>query len=135
MSLVSPGRATRQPAVVDFRRMVSAPSALALALSPQGRLHVEAAEADGLTAAARAAIVAAFARGEGHGLLHLGAVELPAGLGDSLAYFRDLGRLFLGRLCAVPDLEEQRTRVAVAAPQEELTRLATAAPPMTGGEY
>ena len=53
----------------------------------------------------------------------------------SLAFLRDLGRTFVTRLCAVPDLEDRRERVEVDCPPDERSRLAGAVPPMDGSEY
>jgi non-specific serine/threonine protein kinase len=68
-------------------------------------------------------------------VLHLGAAELDAPLSPSLAFLRDLGRAFVTRLCAVPDLEERRERLEVECPPDERARLVNAVPPMAGGEY
>ena len=90
---------------------------------------------DGLSTAARTRIGRAFARGAGHGLLDLGATELDAPLAPPLAFLREVGRAFVTRLCAVPDLEERRERVEIDCPAELRARLAGAVPPMDGGEY
>jgi non-specific serine/threonine protein kinase len=104
---------------------------------PSGALLVELAadDAAGLSAAARARVAAAFERGGGHGLLDLGTTELDAALTPPLAFLRDLGRAFVTRLRAVPDLEERRERVEVDCPADERGRLAGAVPPMPGAEY
>jgi non-specific serine/threonine protein kinase len=111
-----------------------------VAVAPSGALLVEpapvAGEADdGLSAPARSRVLAAFARGPGHGLLDLGARELEAGLAPPLAFLREIGRTFASRLCAAPDLEERRERVEIECPVEERARLAGAVPPMPGAEY
>jgi non-specific serine/threonine protein kinase len=122
------------PAALDAAR-------LRVAVAPSGALLVDLAEADaaepgdGLTPAARARATAAFGRGPGHGLLHLGTTELDATLAPPLAFLRDLGRAFATRLCAAPELEEQRERVEVDCPPNERARLASAVPPMPGAEY
>src|SRR5207249_838267 len=107
---------------------------------PSGALLADTAPgddeaSDGLSVAARARVARAFRRGPGHALLDLGATELDAALAPPLAFLRDLGRAFVTRLCAVPDLEERRERVEVDCPADERTRLAGAVPPMPGGEY
>jgi non-specific serine/threonine protein kinase len=130
----------------------SAPSdaPLRLAVSPAGHLHdsapaaegVPVAEAeptadDGLSAAARVRTRAAFARGTGTGLFHLGASE-PATttLAPALAFARDLGKAYVTRLCGLPDLEAERERAHVPPPgDDELARLAAGVPPMPGAEY
>src|SRR5262245_46632818 len=117
---------------------------MALALTPRGVLHVD----DGAAAAAvpveetwpsaavRARVIDAFARGTGAGLLQLGAVEVATELPPTFAWARELARLFLTRLCGVPTLEDERERVELAWPgADEGRRLVEAAPPMTGAEY
>src|SRR6058998_1923857 len=111
-----------------------------VAILPSGAWFADAASSDdqasdGLSAAARVRVARAFARGSGHALLNLGATELDAPLAPPLAFLRDLGRAFVTRLCAVPDLEERRARVDVDCPPDERARLAGAVPPMNGGEY
>src|SRR5438309_10860651 len=56
-------------------------------------------------------------------------------LAPPLAFLRDVGRAFVARVCAVPDLEERRERVEVDCPPDERDRLAGAVPPMEGAEY
>ncbi|HZF04845.1 MAG TPA: SNF2-related protein, partial [Patescibacteria group bacterium] len=111
-----------------------------VAILPSGALLADTAPgddeaSDGLSVAARVRVARAFGRGPGHALLDLGATELDAALAPALAFLRDLGRAFVTRLCAVPDLEERRERVEVDCPADERTRLAGAVPPMDGGEY
>lgn len=78
----------------------------------------------------------AFARGAGHGLLHLGAAEVGVALPPVLAYWREFASRYVTALCALPNLDEARSKSAVPAPAElELAQLAAAVPPMTGGEY
>lgn len=79
-------------------------------------------------------ISGAFAAGTGPGVLHLGAVEVHIDLPPTLAYFRDLGRLFLTTLCDLPDLA-RAAEGAVPLPAAELNALLLRAPPMTGLEY
>src|SRR5207249_11822277 len=91
---------------------------------PSGALLADTAPgddeaSDGLSVAARARVARAFGRGPGHALLDLGATELDAALAPPLAFLRDLGRAFVTRLCAVPDLEERRERVEVNCPAED----------------
>src|SRR5436309_14170940 len=111
-----------------------------VAILPSGALLADTAPgddeaSDGLSVAARTRVARAFARGTGHALLDLGATELDAPLAPPLGFLRDLGRAFVTRLCAVPDLEERRERVEVDCPPDERARLADAVPPMDGGEY
>jgi superfamily II DNA or RNA helicase len=111
-----------------------------VAILPSGALLADTASgddgaSDGLSVAARARIARAFGRGPGHALLDLGATELDVPLAPPLAFLRDLGRAFVTRLCALPDLEERREHVEVDCPPDERARLAGAVPPMDGGEY
>jgi superfamily II DNA or RNA helicase len=107
-----------------------------VAILPSGTLRIEAGAADdGLSPAARTRLARAFERGPGHALLDLGATELDAPLAPDLAFLRDLGRAFVTRLCAVPDLEERRARAEVDCSLDEWARLAGAVPPMDGAEY
>jgi superfamily II DNA or RNA helicase len=116
----------------DAAAAVSPTVALSIGLSPGGRLRVTA-NADDDEAASR--IARRFERGDGHGLFWLGAAEPETALPPVLAFWRDLGRAFVARLCAVPDLETLRAKVEVEVPAEDLAALASVAPPMTGGEY
>ena len=104
---------------------------------PSGALLLEPAPDgdDGLAPAARTRLARAFERGAGHALLDLGATELDASLAPDLAFLRDVGRAFVTRLCAVPDLEDRRERVEIECPPDERARLAGAVPPMDGAEY
>ncbi len=111
-------------------------ASLELTLSPSGRIFVDLAagsEPPSVVVARR--IELAFAAGSGSGLLHLGAVETKTELPQSVAFFRDLGRLFMTRLCAVSDLEEKRDHVIVELPAHELSWLVMRAPPFKGAEY
>jgi superfamily II DNA or RNA helicase len=111
-----------------------------VAILPSGALLADTAvgddeAADGLSVAAHGRVIRAFRRGPGHGVLQLGAAELDAALSPPLAFLREIGRAFMTRLCAVPDLEERRERVDVDCPPDERARLAASVPPIEGGEY
>src|SRR2546425_2279964 len=111
-----------------------------VAILPSGALLADTAPgedeaSDGLSVAAGAGGAGALARGSGQGLLDGGGRELAAPLAPPFAFLRDLGRAFVTRLCAVPDLEERRERVEIDCPPDERDRLAGAVPPMDGGEY
>ena len=111
--------------------------AVELALSPSGRLHLESATEPAAAVVDQVAerLAAAFGKGAGHGLLHLGTSEVGAALPAAFAFFRDFGSLVVARLCGLPDLEEQRDRAEVPASIDELAALAQAAPPFAGAEY
>jgi non-specific serine/threonine protein kinase len=112
-------------------------SALALAVSPSGNPYVRAAEDgdDVLDGPRVALIAAAFDRGVGAGVLHLGAVEVGTSLPAPFAYFRAMGHEIMTRLCALAALEDARECVEVESDSERLQAMARAAPPFTGAEY
>ncbi len=111
-------------------------SPLTLVLTPAGHLLLRPAEpADALPEPAARRIAAAFARGHGPGLLHLGTSETRTALPPSAAFWRDLGHAFVAALCSVPGLAAERERAEPAPRPGELERLASEAPPMPGGEY
>jgi superfamily II DNA or RNA helicase len=107
--------------------------ALALAVSPHGSLHLDPLAPDATELPER--IVAAFDRSPAHGLLHLGSAELGADLPPSLAFGREIAKLFFSALCAVPDLEATRARIDLPPPMDELAARVASAPPMLGAEY
>ena len=120
--------------------VASVVSEIRVAILPSGALRLETTSGpddsgDGLSPIARARLARAWERGSGHALFDLGTTELDAPLAPGLAFLRDLGRAFVTRLCAVPDLEERRERVEVDCPRDERARLAGAVPPMDGAEY
>ena len=109
---------------------------LTLALTPAGHLVLRPGEAgDAPPDPVARRLRAAFERGAGPGLLHLGAAEAHAALPAALAFWRNLGRAFVAALCAIPDLEERRERADPAPPPGALDALAASAPPLQGGEY
>jgi len=112
-------------------------SGATLALTPHGRVRFERSvgvesEIDAPTVER---IRDAFARGHGHGLFHLGAVEATSALPPVFAFWRDFGRVFMTALCAVPDLDERRDWLPLSIPRDSLRALVETAPPMIGGEY
>ena len=112
---------------------LSAPEALAPLLTPHGHLLL-APDADEhpWSAEIQDRVAAAFARGAGHGLLHLGATEVGAALPPALAWWRDFASRYVMALCATSEDAE----VAIAAPDAlALSVLIADAPPMRGIEY
>jgi non-specific serine/threonine protein kinase len=110
------------------------PPPLSIVLSPQGRLHLDRLADAELTPPHRE-IADQFTRGDGYGLFRLGAAELETALPGVLGFWRDVGRVFVVRLCATDNLEQLRERIHVEVPADELTALVSGAPPMPGGEY
>jgi len=119
-----------------FEEGATTPSTLTVALSPQGHLHVALpTSAHKETSPFLRQVAEHFARGDGHGVFRLGAAETDTSLPGALGFWREVGRAFVARLCAVQDLESLRTKLEVTLPDDEVTALVASAPPMTGGEY
>ena len=106
---------------------------LAPLLTPQGHLLLAPdPDESALPAELHARLSDAFARGAGHGLLHLGAAEVASALPPALAWWRDFAARYVTLLCSTP----QDADIAVAVPDEQVLRALVAdAPPMRGAEY
>ncbi len=129
---------TSGPAHVSPPRYPSpVPDPIAISLTPAGHLLLRPAEPGEPSPAAAVArrIEAAFGRGQGAGVLHLGAAEAHTALPPAIGYWRDLGRAFMTALCALPDLEERREKAEVLPGDAEIARLVLVAPPLRGAEY
>ncbi len=107
---------------------------LAIAVSPAGHLQLRPGdELDGVDGVIAARITAAFDRGAGAGLVHLGTAEVASRLPPSLGFWRDLGARHVAAVCARGD---DAVVTPVPPPGEPaLAELAATAPPMMGGEY
>ena len=106
-------------------------------LTPSGCIDVQpGSPGDGPFFSAKAArqIIEAFGKGRGMGVLHLGAAELSTDLPPSLSYWRDIGRVFIGRVCGALDPTDPRSLVVPEPEPDELSALVQAAPPMQGAE-
>ena len=116
--------------------MELAATSLAPVLTPHGRLLLEpSAEAQPLAADVAERLQQAFAGGDGHGLLQLGAREVTTALPAVLGYWRDFGKLFVTAVCTQPGIDEAGAKLVLpASPRDQMIALAAAAPPMTGGE-
>ena len=79
-------------------------------------------------------ITDALSKGRGHGVLHLGAAELATDLDPTLGFWRDLGQMFIAKVCAALDPTEPQSLVAPEPEPDELDALAASAPPMQGSE-
>jgi non-specific serine/threonine protein kinase len=116
---------------------LDADARVAASVTPAGALRLEAVpggEDDGLDAPARARLLAAAERGAGHALLHLGLGHADTALAPGLGFARDVGRRFVARLVAEPELEERRARAVPPAGDDDVAALVTSVPPMTGAE-
>ncbi|MDN7184094.1 DEAD/DEAH box helicase [Caballeronia sp. SEWSISQ10-4 2] len=102
-------------------------------LTPGGHLLAVPEDAAPLLAdEVRLWLASAFARGAGHGLLHLGTVEIGRILPPAWGWWRDFAARYVTALCATPEGGE----IAVAMPATgDFDALVADAPPMTGGEY
>jgi non-specific serine/threonine protein kinase len=107
-----------------------------LRLTPQGHLLLtsesDAPDAPPLLEALAERLSAAFGRGAGQGLLHLGAAEVATALPPVWAFWRDFAARYVTALTATPEDGEIRVN-APDAPA--LDTLCLDAPPMTGAEY
>ncbi len=114
-----------------------APISLAPILTPHGHLILtDVDDAPALEPALAQRLLEAFGRGSGHGLLRLGAGEVGTLLPPVLAYWREFGTRYVTALCMLPDGEDHRAALHIAAPPaDEIELMAAAAPPMTGAEY
>ena len=104
-------------------------------LTPQGHVRLADDPVARLDAAIGERIAAAFARGSGHGLLHLGAAEVETPLPVVLAYWRDVGSRYVTAAAGFPAADPGKAPRVPAPPVDALAKLAAAAPPMTGSEY
>ena len=92
-------------------------------LTPSGQIDLRRgslAEGPPLAAAVENRINGAFSQGRGHGVLHLGAAELGTDLDPTLGFWRDLGQLFVAKICAA--LEPAQSGIEVF-PEPELEEL------------
>jgi superfamily II DNA or RNA helicase len=110
---------------------IAATEVLVPLLTPHGHIRlVPDSDAPPLPVALARCLRDAFARGSGHGLLHLGGAEVGSILPPSWAWWRDFAARYLTALCATSEGS------AVAAPDDRaLDALIADAPPMTGAEY
>ena len=117
--------------------LASARPGLTAAVSPHGHLLLEHGADEGASTgeALEKRLLSAYVRSAAALVLHLGASELGAELPAPLAFFREIGRLFVTRLARLPQVEERRAELSIAPPREELALLAGSAPPMKGLEY
>jgi superfamily II DNA or RNA helicase len=115
-------------------------SALALApvLSPHGRLIVEETDDSNSLVLPDLAerLSDAFARGQGHGLLQLGAAEVQTPMPAVFAYWREFASRYVIAVRTLPNLTGSRTLLDIPPPpRADLDSLVLASPPMTGAEY
>jgi len=108
----------------------------ALVLTPQGSLLLQESDEQVLEPGHGKRLEQAFARGPGHGLLHLGLDEVGKPLPPVLSYWRDLGVRYATALCGLPDVGASSAKPPAPPPADsELETIAASVPPMTGAEY
>ncbi|HEY8065395.1 MAG TPA: DEAD/DEAH box helicase [Methylosinus sp.] len=107
------------------------PVALTPVLTPHGALRLDSREGDApIDDEIAARLEAYFARGAGHGLLHLGLAEAGTILSPGWMFWRGFAIGFATKLCATAD-----TATKEPPSRSALRELVDAAPPMPGGEY
>jgi superfamily II DNA or RNA helicase len=109
-----------------------------LGLTPHGLLFIEnlISPSPWIDLETGRRVAQVFAESPARGLLRLGTRELNAVLPPAAAWWRELARQYLTRLCHLPNLEQAREIVPVIPPNEpELLAQIESAPPMRGGEY
>lgn len=105
-------------------------------VTPHGRLLAQrAGEAPELEAALAGRLRDAFARGPGHGLLQLGAVEVGQALPPAWAFWRDFAARYVTAVCTQPDVEAAQPELMPLPAEDVLDGLVMAAPIMPGAEY
>ena len=107
---------------------------LAFFVSPSGEVHLDAHPAEESKGPAQIAgeLAHDFKLGPGYAILQLAARHPAAALPAGVAFFRDVGALFLSRVSAAPELAAQG---GLPVPADGLARMAGLAPPIAGGEY
>ena len=106
-------------------------------LTPHGQLLLDNTD-NGTSLAPDVAerLISAFKKGQGHGLLQLGAAEVQTVLPAVLSYWREFASRYLASIRTIPDIGGSRTLPYVPAPPHaELDPLVLAPPVMTGAEY
>ena len=110
---------------------------LVCGLTPSGRIDVRPGSPDegpGLSTAVQRRIIDAFNVDRGHGVLQLGAGELGTDLHPTLAYWRDIGKGLVAKVCGALDPTDPASLVVPEPGPDELAAFAQAAPPMQGAE-
>jgi SNF2 family DNA or RNA helicase len=110
---------------------------LSLAITPGGRLRVVETE-DSLPAvaeAAAAALVAAFERSSGEGLLRLVSPDVAEHLPATLVFWREVARQYFQAVCQLGEGAHARWATIPPPSDERLAQLVADAPPMRGLEY
>lgn len=109
---------------------------MGLGVSPQGTLQIETtavlAATECLPRVLATSVARAFRADLAAGLLHLASKELRTALNPSLAFGRELGKLYLTALRARGDAGGEEP---IPPPTEQLIPLLDSLPPLAGAEY
>ena len=111
---------------------------LTLILTPHGRLLLDdRPDADAsLAHDLGERLIRAFARGDGHGLLQLGAAEVQTAMPATFAYWREFASRYIVAVRTAVTLDGQSALPPIPAPSRgDLDPLVLASPAMTGAEY
>ena len=111
---------------------------LGLRLTPSGHLVTETPDdAPELDAATAARLADAFARGTGHGLLHLGAAEVGHHLPPAFVWWRAFAARYVAALCLHAPTADPNAALPTVPPPDAAERasLVLTAPMMPGAEY
>jgi hypothetical protein len=111
---------------------------LTLILTPHGRLLLEdRPDADAPLAHDLAdRLIRAFVRGDGHGLLQLGAAEVQTAMPGVFAYWREFASRYIIAVRTAFTLDARSALPPIPAPpQADLDPLVLGSPAMTGAEY
>ena len=107
-------------------------------LTPSGRIIVRQSNSDSgrqLSFKIADSILNAFSDGRGAGVLHLGVAHLSSNLPPSLAYWRNLSRLFISRVCGVIDEINPSTLRIPPPDTRELTFILQSIASIEGARY
>jgi SNF2 family DNA or RNA helicase len=121
-------------------RSSEAGETLVCGLTPSGKIDVRrgfAEEGPPVSVAAVKRIVEAFRVGRGHGVLQLAAGELGRDLHPTLSYWREIGQVFISRVCRAFDPANpthQDLLIPDVAP-DEMEAFLQSLPPMRGAEF
>jgi len=121
-------------------RSSEAGETLVCGLTPNGKIDVRRGfpeEGPLVSASAAQRILEAFRFGRGHGVLQLGAGELGRDLDPTLSYWREIGQVFIARVCRAFDPANpthQDLLIPDVAP-DEIEAFLQSVPPMWGAEF
>ena len=122
---------------MSLQNASDAGTTLICGLTPSGRIDLQQGSADEgrrLPTTVQRRICEAFGAGRGHGVLHLGAGELSTDLHPTLSYWRDIGQVFVARVCGALDPTDPKSLIVPDPDADEISAFVQAAPPMQGAE-